>query len=227
MTGLDQPTLIQGAITIGVGAISGGITNAVAIWMLFHPYESKGVGRFRLQGAIPKNKARLAKSIGRTVGERLLTPEDLAERLSAPAVRQAFDDAMARVLDGVLDRDRGPLRGQLSPALARTLDDAVAALAPRVAGRVAAYARSAEFERSVVGWVERLRREVEDRPLAAALTGERRAALQEAVERWVGRLAEGDELERALRGFVDRQLHQMAHDEEPLLDRLLEPPCNE
>ena len=72
---MDQQTLIQGAVTIGVGAISGGITNAVAIWMLFHPYEERGIGPFRIQGAIPKNKARLARSIGKTVGERLLTPE--------------------------------------------------------------------------------------------------------------------------------------------------------
>lgn len=220
MTGLDQPTLIQGAVTIGVGAISGGITNAVAIWMLFHPYEPTGLGRFRLQGAIPKNRARLARSIGRTVGERLLTPEDLAERLSAPAVRQAFDDAMARILADALDRDRGPIREDLKPDLVRTLDEAVGAMAPRLAARVAAYARSAEFERLVVGWVERLRCEVQDRPLAAALTGERRAALRDTVERWVSRLAEDDDLERALRGFVARQLDRMAHDEEPLLDRL-------
>ncbi len=220
MTPLDQATLVQGAVTIGVGAISGGITNAVAIWMLFHPYEPKGVGRFRLQGAIPKNKARLARSIGRTVGERLLTPEDLAERLSAPAVRQAFDQAMAGALTAILDQDRGPLREQLSPDLARALDDAVAAMAPRVAARVALYARSPEFERLVVGWVERIRLEVQDRPLADSLTEGRRAALQGQVERWVGRLAEGDDLERTLRAFVDRQLDRMAHDEEPLLDRL-------
>ena len=75
---MDRELLIQALVTIGVGAISGGITNAVAIWMLFHPYDSRGIGPFRIQGAIPKNKARLARSIGRTVGERLLTPEDLA-----------------------------------------------------------------------------------------------------------------------------------------------------
>src|SRR5919107_124818 len=130
---MERELIIQGLVTIGVGAISGGITNAVAIWMLFHPYEPRGVGPFRLQGAIPKNKARLAKSIGRTVGERLLTPEDLARRLGAPAVRQAFDQAMGGVLDAVLERERGPLREQLPPDVATTLDRAVAAMAPKVA----------------------------------------------------------------------------------------------
>ena len=52
-------------ITIGVGAISGGLTNAIAVWMLFNPHEERGFGPFRLRGAIPKNKARLATAIGK------------------------------------------------------------------------------------------------------------------------------------------------------------------
>jgi uncharacterized membrane protein YheB (UPF0754 family) len=217
---MERELVIQGLVTVGVGAISGGITNAVAIWMLFHPYEPRGLGPFRIQGAIPKNKARLARSIGRTVGERLLTPEDLAQRLSAPAVRQAFDTAMGDVLDAVLERERGPLREQLPPGVAATLDQALAGLAPRLADRVAAYARSPEFARSVAGWIERLRLEVGDRPLAAALTDERRSALAARVERWAAELAEQDEVERTLRDFVDRRLERLSKDDTPLLDRL-------
>jgi len=217
---MDHQTLIQAAVTIGVGAISGGITNAIAIWMLFHPYEPRGLGRFRIQGAVPKNKARLARSIGRTVGERLLTPEDLARRLSAPAVRQAFDRAMGGILDAVLDRERGPLREQLRPDLLAALDDAVAAMAPKVADRVATYVRSPEFGTLVGTWVERIRADLQDQPLATVLTDARRASLQDAVQNWVGRLAEGDELENTLRRFVERRLDRMARDETPLLERL-------
>jgi uncharacterized membrane-anchored protein YjiN (DUF445 family) len=217
---MERVLVIQGLITVGVGAISGGITNAVAIWMLFHPYEPRGLGPFRIQGAVPKNKARLARSIGRTVGERLLTPEDLAQRLAAPAVRQAFDRAMGDVLDAVLERERGPLREQLPPPVVATLDQALAGMAPRVADRVAAYAGSPEFERLAVRWIDRLRAEVGGRPLSSALTEERRAALGAQVERWVARLAEDDELERTLRGFVERQLDRLAADDTPLLDRL-------
>ena len=217
---MDRELLIQALVTIGVGAISGGITNAVAIWMLFHPYESRGVGRLRIQGAIPTNKARLARSIGRTVGERLLTPEDLAGRLSAPAVRAAFDQAVARFLDDLLERERGPLREQLDPELVAALDRAVAGVAPRAADALVAYARTPDFERLVSGWVERIRMEVQDRPISEALTGSRREALKGSVEIWVERLAEGDELERTLRSFVDRQLETLSRDDRPLLDRL-------
>lgn len=217
---MPDPTLVSAFVTIGVGAISGGVTNAVAIWMLFHPYEPRGIGSLKIQGAVPKNKARLARSIGRTVGERLLTAEDLAERLSAPAVRGAFDRAMASIFDAVLDRGRGPLRDELSPNLLAALDDSLATLAPRLADRVAAYAESEEFERLIADGVERLRSEVRDQPLSATLTEGGREALTGRVETWVGQLAEGDELEATLRRFVETRLDRVSADERPLLDRL-------
>ena len=63
--------LLQALLTIVFGAMAGGITNSVAIWMLFHPYEPPILfGRTLrfFQGAIPKNQARLAAAVGRTVG---------------------------------------------------------------------------------------------------------------------------------------------------------------
>ncbi len=217
---MDQETLLTGAVTIGVGALSGGITNAVAIWMLFHPYEPTGVGPFRLQGAIPKNKDRLAKSIGKTVAERLLTREDLAARLSTPAVREAFRGALDRLLDDLLERERGPLRDQLSPELVRAVEDGVSALAPRLAGHVASYATSPEFEALATRWLVRLRADLDGRAIRATLSEERRAALRRAVDGGVVPLAEGDELASVLRRFVKEQVDRMAQEDRPLLDLL-------
>jgi uncharacterized membrane protein YheB (UPF0754 family) len=55
--------VLRTLLTIVFGAIAGGTTNAIAVWMLFHPYEPPRVFGRRislLQGAMPKNKARLA-----------------------------------------------------------------------------------------------------------------------------------------------------------------------
>ena len=103
---------LEGLITVGVGAVSGGITNAVAVWMLFHPYEPRGVGPLRLQGAIPKNRARLARSIARAVGQRLLTEDDLARQLGAPELRAAFERAVAEFVARALRTPRGALRDE-------------------------------------------------------------------------------------------------------------------
>lgn len=217
---MDSQLIISGLITVAVGAISGGITNAVAIWMLFHPYESKGFWRLRIQGAMPKNKARLARSIGRTVGERLLTPEDLAQRLSAPAVRQAFDGAIGRLVSELLHRERGPLRTELPPAVAATLDETLATVPGRVAERVAVWAQSPELTTLVEGWVRRLEVDFGDRPLAETLTPERRDAVRDRVEGWVGELVEGGELETTLRTWVNQQLDALSTDDRPLIERL-------
>src|SRR5690606_36246007 len=93
----------EAALTVLFASIAGGVTNSVAIWMLFHPYEPPRVfGRplRAFQGAIPKNKARLAAAVGRAVGTRLLTAEDLARTMSEPAFRAAFDERLAAFIRG-------------------------------------------------------------------------------------------------------------------------------
>ena len=191
---MPQSLWLQGLVTVGVGAVSGGITNAVAVWMLFHPYEARGVGPFKLQGAIPKNRARLAKSIGKTVGQRLLTEEDLARQLSAPGLREAFDRAVAVFLDRALNTPRGPLRAELPPAVLAELERSLEPLAARLAAKLAEFVQGPGFETAV----------------------EKYAALDRWVEEGVAR----PELERAVRAFVSGQRARLLRDERPLLDRL-------
>lgn len=217
---MDSQTWLSGLLTVIVGAVSGGITNAVAIWMLFHPYERRGVWPFRLQGAIPKNKARLARSIGRTVGEKLLTPADLSQRLSTPEVRAAFDAALSGFLDDLLERERGPLATLIPEAAAAELDGWLERAAERTAGQLAAYTASPAFGALVARWMGQLRTEYGERPLSGVLTPERRERLQAKVHEWLRQFTEGTDLEGALRHFVDVQLERFGADDQPLVDRL-------
>ena len=70
------------------------------MWLLFNPRRK----RFGIQGAIPKNQARLAASIGETVGERLLTPEDIQGELSRPELREAFENAVQLYLPAAMSQ---------------------------------------------------------------------------------------------------------------------------
>src|SRR5690349_8509086 len=146
---MDSSTLVSGLVTIGVGTISGGITNAVAIWMLFNPHEPFRFGPIRLQGALPKNKDRLAKAIGKTVGQKLVTAEDLAARLSAPPIRDAFARALEGGIGKILREDRGPLIGRLTPEVRARLEAALDELARRGGEALTTYAASPEFEARV------------------------------------------------------------------------------
>ncbi|MCT2535547.1 DUF445 family protein [Aquibacillus koreensis] len=79
------------SMMIVIGAIIGGVTNSLAIKMLFRPYEPKYIGKWKVPftpGLIPKRRDELAKQLGKTVVEHLLTAEGMKKRLNQEAFRQ-------------------------------------------------------------------------------------------------------------------------------------------
>lgn len=73
-------------IPILVGSAIGYFTNWLAIKMLFRPLEEKKILGFKVPftpGLIPKERKRMAKSVGEAVGMHLLTPEKIAEVVSS------------------------------------------------------------------------------------------------------------------------------------------------
>ncbi len=73
-----------------IGALIGGYTNHLAIKMLFRPHEAKYIGKWRVPftpGLIPKRRDELAKQLGKTVVEHLLTPETFKRRFFSTDMR--------------------------------------------------------------------------------------------------------------------------------------------
>ena len=88
-----------------VGAVIGGITNKVAIRMLFRPYTAKYIGRVHIPltpGIIPKEKANIAKAIGSTISDNLLNSQVLSATLLSDdmcaKLASAVDTLQARML---------------------------------------------------------------------------------------------------------------------------------
>ncbi len=85
-----------------IGALIGGMTNHLAIKMLFWPYEAKYIGKFRLPftpGLIPKRRDELSRQLGRTVVEHLLTPETFKKRFFNEAMHKKTEAWLNRQLD--------------------------------------------------------------------------------------------------------------------------------
>ena len=164
---------VQFAINVAVGTVAGGVTNAVAVWMLFHPHDKK----FGFHGAIPKNKARLAKSIGRTVGERLLTADDIVHELHTAGLRDSMDAKLESFFTGLLDREWGSLHTLLPPAVTAELELALSGLGQPVAEAWAREVHSPAFEARVNAFVVKMRNELALVPVGAVLTPERRTEL--------------------------------------------------
>ncbi len=84
-----------------IGSVIGYFTNYIAVKMLFYPRKEIRVFGHRLPftpGAIPKGKDRLARAIGRAVGEMLLTKEDIEQKLLDPQVSNGIVDALTEGL---------------------------------------------------------------------------------------------------------------------------------
>ncbi len=74
-----------------IGAIIGGVTNSIAIKMLFRPYRPIYIGKVRLPftpGLIPKRHKDVAYQLGRMVVNHLLTPEGIAKKLHSDEFKQ-------------------------------------------------------------------------------------------------------------------------------------------
>lgn len=72
-----------------LGALIGYSTNWLAIKMLFKPHTEKRIGKIRIPftpGLIPRERDRIAKSLGAAVGERLLTEEVISAELINPKI---------------------------------------------------------------------------------------------------------------------------------------------
>lgn len=84
-----------------VGAVIGYFTNSIAVKMMFRPLHPVKIGNFTLPftpGLIPKGKSRLAKAIGTTVGEQLLTKESLTESLLSDSMKEKIAEDIKEFL---------------------------------------------------------------------------------------------------------------------------------
>ncbi|GKV66995.1 MULTISPECIES: DUF445 domain-containing protein [unclassified Sporosarcina] len=77
-----------------IGALIGGVTNHLAIKMLFRPHEPKFIGKTRLPftpGLIPKRRSELAVQLGKTVTNYLLTPDLFRRKLMTPVMEERVE----------------------------------------------------------------------------------------------------------------------------------------
>jgi uncharacterized membrane protein YheB (UPF0754 family) len=184
---------VRAVATVIAGSLAGGLTNTIAVWMLFHPQVPPKLGPWRLRflhGAIPKNQARLASAIGRTVGHRLLSDRDLQEALQSPGFREAFDERVQAILHAPLHRAWGSLADHLSPGALRQIELMLEGIAAQVEESTLAWIQSPDFEKAITSRVD------------AIITPE--------AEAWLARLLESEAfpaaVDQALTGAAVRLL---------------------
>ncbi|GJF45328.1 DUF445 domain-containing protein [Staphylococcus argenteus] len=89
---------------IVVGAIIGGITNVIAIRMLFHPFIPYYIFKFRVPftpGLIPKRREEIATKIGQVIEEHLLTESLISEKLKSSKSQEAIHSMIQKQLQKI------------------------------------------------------------------------------------------------------------------------------
>lgn len=90
-------------VNIGIGSVIGGVTNELAIRMLFRPYKPWMIGSFRVPftpGLIPRRRDEIGVQMGRLVEHHLLTVEGVKR-----AIAQSGAEAMLRAwLTGLFEK---------------------------------------------------------------------------------------------------------------------------
>lgn len=199
--------LLRDGLTILFGALAGGVTNRIAIIMLFHPYEPPTLfGRTIgwLQGAVPKNRERMARTIGRTIGTHLLSADDVAAELRDERLREAFDEQLRELVRGLLEDEKPAVADLVSaPALEeiRELADTLLdGTFERLLGSLAEDAFAEQADRAL----DRIATALDDERLADTLPEDRLAELRDQAEDWLDRLAESEAFEETVREHLDR-----------------------
>jgi len=200
--------VVLALVKIGFGALAGGLTNTIAVWMLFHPYEPpKLFGRWTIKfmhGAVPKNQPRLAAAIGRTVGNRLLTPEDLTRTFADTEFREAFDQRLAAFLAEMLHTERGSLRELIPPAVKDDVDALLLEALGRGLDQLEAYVATEAFEEAMRRRASDLVEAIAEEPIGGILTPARGEALEAAVQDWLQNAVESEDFTNAISDYLER-----------------------
>lgn len=91
--------------TIGLGAIIGGVTNFIAITMLFRPYRAYYIGSWKIPftpGLIPKRHQEIAVQLGELVEKHLLPQKKLGENITGPELQKKVDSWIHEKIDLLL-----------------------------------------------------------------------------------------------------------------------------
>ncbi len=95
------------AFMVLIGAAIGGLTNFLAIRMLFRPYKPIYIGKKRLPftpGLIPKRQGELATQIGKLVVDHLVTPERIYKQLTEHTFKEEMQSLAQKKFHDWLDQ---------------------------------------------------------------------------------------------------------------------------
>jgi len=128
-----------------IAALTGWVTNYIAIKMLFHPREKVKILFFEIQGIFPKRQKKLAEKLGKIVSEELFSVDDVKKVLKDEKTTKEIVNIIDEKLDDFLDNKLTAtmpmlamfMNDELKQTIKGTLEEEFKQMLPEMIGRLA------------------------------------------------------------------------------------------
>ncbi len=169
---MDALTLLRLASIPIVSALIGWFTNFIAVRMLFHPrkpWPQSFPKSLQIQGLLPKRQSELARKVGETIEDRLISIQDVLSKLNnsdleskiAPIIRETIDAIVQKHLQQIpmlgmflqretLNQIKGMLVKETLTALPRIIQELSNSLEETVKFKAIIQERIEKFDLSVL-----------------------------------------------------------------------------
>src|ERR1044071_3536662 len=185
----------------------------LAIWMLFHPYQSVKLLGITIwpQGMIPRHREKLAQSIGNAVGNELVSQQTVFDALFET-------DFFQRKVEEFVSAYTNELLGRVYPSFIDALPsqarapilDTISALQYRLAEYIAEMLKSAETATAIEHFVDKQVDELLDRRVGDMVKEESIDRVLDFVENRVQQFTATDVIETKVYEFVSGRLDDLA-----------------
>jgi uncharacterized membrane protein YheB (UPF0754 family) len=186
----------------------------LAIWMLFHPYKSRKLFGMTIwpQGMIPRHREKLAESIGKAVGNELVSQETVFNALfETNFFQRKVEDFVEAYTNDLLSTVHPSFIDALPSQARAPILDTISALQYRLAEYIAAMLKSEETAAAISRFVDRQADELLSRRVGDMLSEEAFDSVVHFIEDRLHRLVSEESFEQRIRNFVSGRLDDLAN----------------
>jgi len=181
--------------------------------MLFHPYKPLKLFGITIwpQGMIPRHREKLAESIGKAVGNELVSQETVFNALFETSFFQRkVEDFVESYTNDLLSTVHPSFIDALPSQARAPILDTISALQYRLAEYIAAMLKSEETAAAISRFVDRQADELLSRKVGDMLSEEAFDSVVNFVEDRLHRLVSAESFEQRIRNFVSGRLDDLA-----------------
>lgn len=208
-----------------IGAFIGYFTNMVAIKMLFRPLKPWKIGMMRVPmtpGVIPAKRLELANNLGEVVGDHLLTSDEIGKGLQQEAFQRHLLTLIQGRLEGVLQKDLGPLASIVPSKFRIYFDIGRKTLTYQIKEQIRTYIGSPAFAATAEAALEQRLERFLQYEVGTVVAGAEREFVYGFIEKNIAKMLDSEAMEHWVEDLVQLKVYGTLRQEKSLADILPE-----